>query len=124
MRITAHKKKILSIFEPDKLEWLTSEVGPPPIDVIGVAYLLHGTSSHDKRHQIESTRRTLEAMVKDGLLEKVAVYERRQNRMQDGGDAPGVRCMVSRYGLPGTVTVVRDEEGAEGAIEGEFAHIP
>ncbi|MDI5822207.1 hypothetical protein MJI95_27150, partial [Salmonella enterica subsp. enterica serovar Kentucky] len=33
-----------------------------------------------KRHQLESTRRTLESMVAGGLLERVTVYESRQVR--------------------------------------------
>jgi hypothetical protein len=36
--------------------------------VSGVAYLLHGMVSFDKRHQLESTRRTLESMVAGGCL--------------------------------------------------------
>ena len=57
MRMTSRKKKILSYFEPDNLEWVTGEIGAPPLDVSGVAYLLHGMESFDKRHQLESTRR-------------------------------------------------------------------
>ena len=71
MRMTNRKKEILSYFEPDNLEWVTGEIGAPPFDVSGVAYLLHGMVSFDKRHQIESTRRTLESMVAGGLLERV-----------------------------------------------------
>ena len=84
MRMTTRKKEILSYFEPDNLEWITGEIGAPPFDVSGVSYLLHGTSSFDKNHQLESTRRTLEAMVKDELLEKVISYERRQDTTQSG----------------------------------------
>ena len=47
MRMTTRKKEILS-FEPEHRKWITSEVGAPPLDVSGVAYLLHGTSSFDK----------------------------------------------------------------------------
>lgn len=72
------QKEILSYFEPDNLEWVTGEIGAPPFDVSGVAYLLHGMASFDKRHQLESTRRTLESMVAGGLLERVTVYESRQ----------------------------------------------
>ena len=42
MRMTSRKKEILSYFEPDNLEWVTGEIGAPPFDVSGVAYLLHG----------------------------------------------------------------------------------
>jgi hypothetical protein len=72
------QKEILSYFEPDSLDWVTGEIGAPPFDVSGVAYLLHGMASFDKRHQLESTRRTLESMVAGGLLERVTVYESRQ----------------------------------------------
>jgi len=102
MRMTSRKKEILSYFEPDNLEWVTGEIGAPPFDVSGVAYLLHGMVSFDKRHQLESTRRTLESMVAGGLLERVTVYESRQIRR--GGDTNGralrftrsVRC-YARY---------------------------
>ncbi|HFZ8993811.1 TPA: hypothetical protein ACIPUI_000903 [Citrobacter freundii] len=122
MRMTSRKKEILSYYEPECQEWVTSEIGAPPFDVSGMAYLLHQTSSFDNKHQVESTRRTLEGMVKDGLLEKVMVYERRQNRIQSGG-GDGVRCMVARYGLPGTCTFLRDEDGADNAIDGEFVRV-
>lgn len=62
MRLTSRKKTILSYFEPDNLDWVTVEIGAPPLDVSGVAYLLYGTGINDKRHWLESTRRTLEAM--------------------------------------------------------------
>ena len=71
MRMTSRKKEILSYFEPDNLEWVTGEIGAPPFDVSGVAYLLHGMASFDKRHQLESARRTLESMVAGGLLDRV-----------------------------------------------------
>ncbi len=40
MRMTAHKKEILTYYEPDNLEWVTGEIGPPPFDVSDVAYLV------------------------------------------------------------------------------------
>lgn len=122
MRMTAHKKEILSYFEPDKLEWVTSEIGAPPFDVSGVAYLVQGLDSFNSRHHLESTRRTLEAMVRDGLLEKITSYEQRQDTTQSG-DGKGVWCNCSRYGLAGTVTVVRDTGGKHEAIEGEAVRI-
>lgn len=61
MRMTARKKEILSYFEPDNLEWVSGEIGAPPFDVSGVAYLVQGLDSFDSRHHLESTRRTLEA---------------------------------------------------------------
>lgn len=120
MRMTSRKKEILTYFEPEQLEWVTSEVGAPPLDVCGVAWLLHGLSSHDNRYQLESTRRTLEAMVNDGLLEKITSYEQRQDTTQSG-DGKGVWCNCSRYGLPGQCAVVRDSVGADNSIDGECA---
>ncbi|MFK8477607.1 hypothetical protein [Enterobacter kobei] len=123
MRMTTRKKEILSFFEPEHREWVTSEIDPPPFDISGVSYLLHGTSSFDKNHQLESTRRTLEAMVKDGLLEKVISYERRQDTTQSG-DGKGVWCNCSRYGLPGQCNVMRGEgENRRPHIEGESIRI-
>lgn len=122
MRITSRKKEILRYFEPDNLEWVTGEIGAPPLDVSGVAYLLHGMESFDKRHQLESTRRTLEAMVKDGLLEKITSYERRQDTTQSG-DGKGVWCTCSRYGLPGSCLLVHDYGGKDEAIDGESIRI-
>ncbi|WP_333710596.1 hypothetical protein [Pluralibacter gergoviae] len=119
MRMTSRKKEILSYFEPDNLDWVTGEIGAPPLDVSGIAYLLHGMESFDKRYQLESTRRTLENMVAGGLLERVTVYEQRQNTTQGSGDAPGVWCNVTRYGLPGTCMVMRDIGGADNSISGE-----
>ncbi|EPX9918274.1 hypothetical protein ACW6MC_005200, partial [Escherichia coli] len=117
MRLTQYKKEILSYFTPDNLAWVSVEIGNPPFDVSGVAYLLYGMDSHNNRHQIESTRRTLEAMVRDGLLERVNVYERRDSVGHD------VRRKVARYGLPGHSVVVRDGEGRNGAIDGECIRI-
>ncbi len=48
----------------------TGEIDAPLFDVIGVAWLIYGLESHDKLHCLESTRRTLEAMVKERLPEK------------------------------------------------------
>lgn len=118
MRMTSRKKEILSYFEPDNLEWVTGEIGAPPFDVSGVAYLLHGMESFGKRHQLESTRRTLEAMVKDGLLERYRSREMRSIVL--GGETTAT---VVRYGLPGTVSVVRDTGGADGTIEGEYVRV-
>lgn len=118
MRLTSRKKKILSYFDPDNRDWVTGEIGAPPFDVSGVAWLINGLESHDKRHCLESTRRTLEAMVKDGLLEKSTSYEQRQNVTQSG-DGAGVWCNVSRYGLPGQCVVTRDYLGVDGAFGGE-----
>ncbi|QLV33806.1 hypothetical protein [Citrobacter sp. RHBSTW-00424] len=117
MRMTSRKKEILSYFEPDSLDWVTGEIGAPPFDVSGVAYLLHGMVSFDKRHQLESTRRTLESMVDNGLLERVTVYESRQ--VKRGGET---NATVVRYGLPGKCVISMDTGGRE-AIEGQAVRV-
>ena len=119
MRMTPRKREILRLFEPEQRELVEREIGGPPFDVSGVAYLLFDYSTDDNRHQIESTRRTLEAMVKDGLLEKIMSYEQRSNAA--GGD--GIWCNCSRYGLPGRNIVVRDTGGKHDAIEGEWERL-
>ncbi|WP_371337473.1 hypothetical protein [Klebsiella quasipneumoniae] len=118
MRMTSRKKEILSYFEPDNLEWVRGEIGSPPFDVSGVAYLLHGMASFDTRHQLESTRRTLETMVAGGLLERVTVHESRQVR--SGGET---NATVVRYGLPGRCAVTRDCDGKDDAIDGDYARL-
>ncbi|VED46428.1 Uncharacterised protein [Raoultella terrigena] len=60
MRLTSRKKTILSYFETDNRDWVTGEIGAPPLDVSGAAYLLHGMDLKDNRHCLESTRRTLD----------------------------------------------------------------
>ena len=122
MRMTSRKKEILSFYEPDNLEWVKGEIGDPPLDVSGVAYLINGMDSFDKRYQLESTRRTLESMDKAGLLEKITSYEQRQYTTQSG-DGNGVWCNVSRYALPGSCVVMRDDCGKREAIEGEVVRI-
>ncbi|MGQ3663804.1 hypothetical protein [Citrobacter braakii] len=114
MRMTNRKKEILSYFEPDNLAWVVKEIGAPPLDVSGVAYLLNGgTIGRTERYKLESTRRTLEIMVKNGQLERVRVKEARETHL--GGE---VTTTVIRYGLPGTCTVIRDEDGADNVIDG------
>ena len=122
MRVTARKKAILSYFEPEALDFIRGEIGSPPYDVSGIAYLLKGGSALDKKHHIESARRTLDSMVKDGLLERVTSYERRPDKTQGSAEAAGVRCKVSRYGLPGQCAVGRDNGGSI-AIEGEWSRV-
>lgn len=101
MRMIAHKKEILSYFEPDKLEWVTGEIGALPFDVSGMSYLVHGLDSFNLRHHLEYTRRTLETMVRDGLLDRVRVHEARQAK--HGGE---VNATVVRYGMPGTCRLI------------------
>lgn len=123
MRMTSRKKEILSFFEPDHREWVTGEIGAPPFDVSGIAYLLSGMDAFKTRHHLESARRTLEAMVNDGLLEKITSYEQRQNTQQGWSEAPGVWCNCSRYGLPGSCLVMRDDGGKRKAIDGEAVRV-
>ncbi len=39
MRMIGRKKEILSYYEPDDLEWVTGEIGAPPLDVCGGEWL-------------------------------------------------------------------------------------
>lgn len=123
MRMTSRKKEIMELFELDNLEWVTGEIGAPPFDVSGVAYMLKGMESFNKKSILESPRRTLDSMVKNGLLEKIPSYERRQNKHQGSSCSPGVRCVVSRYGLPGKCHLVKYENDGENFIEGECARV-
>ena len=123
MRMTSRKKEIMELFKPDNLEWVTGEIGAPPFDVSGVAYMLKGMDSFNKKNILESTRRTLDSMVKDGLLEKISSYERRQNKHQGSSSSPGVRCVVSRYGLRGKCRLMKYENNGEDFIEGECAQV-
>ncbi|MCM2367222.1 MULTISPECIES: hypothetical protein [Proteus] len=123
MRMTSRKKEIMELFKPDNIEWVTSEIGAPPFDVSGVAYMLKGMDSFDKKSILESTRRTLDSMVKDGLLEKISSYERRQNKHQGSSSSPGVRCVVSRYGLRGKCRLMKYENDGEVFIEGKYIRI-
>lgn len=85
--------------------------------------MLKGMDSFDRKSILESTRRTLDSMVKDGLLEKISSYERRQNKHQGSSSSPGVRCVVSRYGLRGKCRLMKYENNGEDFIEGECAQV-
>ncbi|MDJ6538709.1 hypothetical protein LEC33_01065 [Salmonella enterica] len=115
MRLTSRKKEILSYFEPDNRDWVTSEVGAPPFDVSGITWLLCRPHVYKERHHLESTRRTLEAMVRDGLLEKFTSYEQRQNRKY-ASSKDGVWCNVSRYDLPVKLVAACDDERKKAAL--------
>ncbi|EAV0889092.1 hypothetical protein ETK16_09575 [Salmonella enterica] len=117
MRLTSRKKKILSYFEPDNREWVTVEIGAPPLDVSGVAYLIYGVGVSDNKHWLESTRRTLETMVRDGLLERTRVREARDTLHGE------TTATVIRYGLPGQCAVIRGSDGKKGAIDGECVRL-
>lgn len=115
MRLTSRKKEILSYFEPDNRDWVTSEVGAPPFDVSGITWLLYRPHAYKERHHLESTRRTLEAMVRDGLLEKFTSYECRQNRKHAGSNG-GVWCNASRYDLPVKLVAACGDERKKAAL--------
>ena len=121
MRMTTRKKEILSFFAPENAEYVTREIGPPPFDVSGIAYLLHGMESFNKKSIVESVRRTLEGMTAADQLERVSVYERRQNTTQGSADSAGVWCTVNRYGLPGQCLIMKDDGEGKEAIEGEYS---
>lgn len=94
MRMTRHKKQILELYKPEYRDWVRVEAGDPPFDVRGVTLLLYG--SEYQRYHIEATRRTLNAMVNDGILYRVKVREPRFD-VRIGSD--GAHCTVIRYGL-------------------------
>ena len=74
--------------------------------------------SFGKRHQLESTRHTLESMVAGGLPERMTVFETRQVRC--GGET---NSTVVRYDLPGQCAVVHDTGGADNTLPGECVRI-
>ncbi|ELW9443223.1 hypothetical protein SIO82_003618 [Pluralibacter gergoviae] len=88
-----------------------------------MVYLVHCVGYFHKRRQLESTRRTLENMAAGGLLERVTVYEHRQSTTQGSGDAPGVWCKVTCYGLPGTCQIMRDTGGADNSLSGKCVRV-
>lgn len=93
MRMTRHKKHIIEFYKPDNRHLVSLKAGEPPFDVKGVSCLLYGDT---QRHHIEATRRTLNAMVNDGLLYRVKVREPRFDARIAG---EGAHCTVVRYGL-------------------------
>ncbi|EBI1833512.1 hypothetical protein NAK51_004519 [Salmonella enterica] len=115
MRLTNRKKEILSYFEPDNRDWVTSEVGAPPFDVSGITRFLYKPHTYKERHYLESTRRTLEAMIRDGLLEKSFSYERCQKEKHAGSHG-GVWCNASRYDLPVKLVAACDDERKKVAL--------
>lgn len=60
MKLTEKKKKIIDLFHPDCEDLVFSEVGYYPLDAISVSQLTN--------RDIRATRRSLEALVRDGLL--------------------------------------------------------
>lgn len=87
MRLTKSKAEILKLFNPENVDFIRSEVGNFPLDVAAIASLV----GRDSR----ATRRTLEAMVSDGLLVKEVRYGyhevstgRTMNRKGYGYDLP------------------------------------
>ncbi|ENF3190273.1 hypothetical protein ACF5XU_004842 [Escherichia coli] len=93
MRMTRHKKQILEFYKPEFRDCVRLHAGEPPFDVRGGSSLLYGDTL---RYHIEATRRTLNAMVNDGILYRVKVREPRFD-VRIGGD--GAHCTVIRYGL-------------------------
>lgn len=120
MRLTSRKKTILSYFEQDNREWVTGEIGAPPLDASSAEYLLYGTGINDNRHLLESTRLTLEEMMKDGVLLPGRYHYREARSIVLGGETT---VIVVRYDLTGIVSAVRDRESAYNAIAGEFSHV-
>ena len=117
MRLTNRKQEILSYFEPDKRDLVTDEIGTPPLDVSGVAYLLHGTGINNNQYWLESTMRTLEAIVKDELLERYRSLETRSIVL---GGVMTATATVVRYGLADNVSVVRNAEAPDDSVSGNM----
>ncbi|ENJ8543575.1 TPA: hypothetical protein QHC21_004902 [Raoultella planticola] len=63
----------------------------PSFDISSVAYLLYETGISKNRHWLESTRRTQEAIVKDGLLEWHRCHEARNIALDDNTTTKVVR---------------------------------
>lgn len=76
----------------------------------GSAYHFHYLNNSVQIHVYRRTE-------KMRLLERVRVREFRQ------GVCTETTATVIRYGLPGTCTVMRDEDGADNAINGECVRI-
>ena len=97
MRLTQYKKEItpqlLSL--PTILAGVRGEIGNPPFDVSGVAYLLYGMDSTTTDISSNQQGAHLKRWSRDGLLERVLTC------------MSGVREQVmvfvegARYGLPG-----------------------
>lgn len=92
MRMTRHKNRFLNSTN------LSIAIGcgwrpENRLLTFGVSSLLYGDTL---RYHIEATRRTLNAMVNDGILYRVKVHEPRFD-VRIGGD--GAHCTVIRYGL-------------------------
>lgn len=117
MRLASRKKEILSYFKPANRKWVTAGIGDPPFDVSGMAYLIYRLDVSDNRYCLESTRRTLETMVRDGLPERIRVRETRDTLHGE------TMATVILYGLSGQCVVVRDRAGRKGAIDGEAVRL-
>ncbi|ADU72111.1 conserved hypothetical protein (plasmid) [Pantoea sp. At-9b] len=89
MYMTESKKKILSFFYPSNLEYIMKQIGPPPFDIYSISYLLYGPELYKHPVKRESSRRSLELMVRMGILIKSTHIEVRN----------GMTCRLSRYRL-------------------------
>lgn len=96
MKMTRTKKNILSHYHPDRLALTIRIIGPPPFDVYGISYLLHGPYGYKKPIRREAVRRTLELMVISKVLNKTFHHEIRN----------GMPCVVCRYGLANEVSFI------------------
>ncbi|EJJ0330726.1 hypothetical protein NI508_000013 [Salmonella enterica] len=68
-RMTKKKAQILNVFSYENADFIKSEVGGWPLTARDVLYLTQGLGDKDKElDQIRAMRRTLETLVRDGLL--------------------------------------------------------
>ncbi|WFX50255.1 MULTISPECIES: hypothetical protein [Enterobacteriaceae] len=70
-----------------------------------------------------SRKKTILSYFEPDNLERVTVYEQRQNTTQSNADSPVVWCNVVRYGLPGWCRVIRDTSGADNSISGACVRV-
>ncbi|EOY8362082.1 hypothetical protein AIT68_003621 [Salmonella enterica subsp. salamae] len=103
MRKTKRKEAILAMYAPRTLSpreeiRLLMVAGKPPFDVACIASFLYGEGTARKNPTLyRSLRRTLEAMVKAGQLERVKAPEKRFFGL--------LTSHIVRYALPGTCAV-------------------
>ncbi len=120
MRQTKRKCAILALYAPqtrEEADRIKLEAGAPPFDVAGIAAALYGFDVQGEAPTLyRSVRRTLDAMAKAGQLERIKVNEGR-------GPFGHINSRVVRYRLPGTGTVVREDNPPSDYIDGEYSTV-
>lgn len=100
MRMTKTKKFILASLAKGSWERKTQGFDDDPLDVYQISEIIFGPTF--SKSQLWSTRRTIETMVQQNLLEKIMVVEDRKCK-GDLGRRSGstIAAFVCRYSLPG-----------------------